>query len=1277
MNKKRLSILLAFCLLLGCVPVLTPVAVAAASEPVGLDYSLPFGNTISAGASHMVAIKEDGSLWTWGHNTHNELGVGASEEPVRAPVQVPVDHVVSVSASDFTTSALTADGELWNWGGHDANGKLGREAEGDDVPPGKVMDGVTQISSGNSHSAAVTQDGTMWVWGANRMGQLGNGRKGGKLFEGLLVSYTYEPLPVKVMEHVRMAVAGGDQTFAVLNDGSLWAWGSNDRGQLGNMAPGETDESLLGITVHETIEYKEEMDITDADGAVWHIKPHTEEATYICQPSPIKVMEDVEKVDTDYYTIILKTDGSVWTCGKRSSLGGSGYAPEHMLDGAVDVATGGGAFAVIKEDGSLWTWGMNDSGQLGRKYNLMANQKPAKVLDDVVAVTVGNACMAALKSDGSLWAWGSNYLGQLGVDTSEVENKWNCVDTPVKVMDGVALPARTQTTDVNGLPAAADSASRSAIPAAAGSSFRSAMPGATGGSGGMQIPSNAVYVNGNAYMGYTAPYTWEEAEAYCESLGGHLATLATQDELRYLRFSKGTMLVGGRRDRATGRWYWITGEPTTLQATSDPSLDCLCLEPDGSWAAAGGAYRAVGFICEWETNRTASYHVYFDPNGGMVGTASKQVANGQFYGALPVPARQGYGFTGWYTNRTGGGTPVTANTLVSLTGNQTLYAGWTNSKGGPTVYDVSYSFSNSQQDFGYPNGYKLPLSRFTDMYGNSQQVWDLYNRTKPWGGSCFGMSASATWLYMMNDRVPRSQLNLNSLMNLDNSGRLYTLRELIDMMHLIQCSNSYQRARDKNDNNYTALVQAVLNFHNTGSQPVFISFWNLPGGSPQQAGHAVLGLDVLRDMANKKDVIQIYDPNRPLNPNRWIDLYWSTPGNYTGWYYHMNDNENWGTWYGNGDITFATYSDTMTVWNNRGRETALTADTLWVSCANASVYDYAGNLAATIRGGQVTSNRTDIFQAIDPVESGNGSTTGEGVTLWVPAEYFTVVNEDKNVQELSVTVAGTDSSMTVSTSSDRVMVYANEDADASVAVVSGKDENYEMVLSSSGEEDVRLSGTTKEDVPTCFARMSGELSGMGVGDSAKLTVDGKAESTDRVTKTTAVSIVTSTVPSDISSVFPDVPRDASYAPAVQWAYDGSITNGTGLGFFTPERTCTRAEALTFLWRAMGCPASSTSVQSFADVQEGDYFYEAVLWAAGTGTTFGTGADRFSPDRTCTDEEFLTFLWRALDKPGERTDFAGYGDAVEWAQEQGLLQDTDTQPLCLRRDAVTFLYRALA
>lgn len=1272
MKKKLLSILLAVCLLLGFVPGLTPAAAAAEPEPVALEYTLPYGDTISAGSSHIVVIKEDGTLWGWGNNVSNELGVGALAEPVLTPMQIPVDNVVSVRADDFTTAVLKSNGELWNWGSHDANGKLGREAEGDNIGPGKVMDNVVQLSSGASHSVAVTRDGTMWVWGSNDDGQLGNGGKDtGFSFDSLSGEYSYEPLPVRVLEDVRMPAAGGGQTFAILNDGSLWAWGANDRGQLCNMAPGEEDASLLGVKTTRTYEVKEEMDIVDADGTVWHIHPGIKESTHIYQPTPIKVMENVEKVATDFYTIVLKTDGSVWTCG---SLGKDIYSPEHVLDGAVDVAVGGGAFAAIKEDGSLWTWGQNAIGQLGRGSCSLTEWEPAKVMDDVVSVTVGNEFMAALKSDGSLWAWGTNYLGQLGVGNEDERLSESSLGIkysaePIQVMDGVALPGRAGELGAAELPSAGETTADRAGTTSVYSSVRAA---ANTGAGAvrMQIPSNAFYINGNAFCGYNCSgYTWEEAEAYCESLGGHLATLATYYE-EGLYFTSGAMFLGARRNPSTGQFYWITGEPSNIGSSTNPACNYLMVESDGSLVGTTNNYPAQGFICEWETRRMpgAVYTVYFNPAGGTVSTDRKQVTNGKTYGTLPTPTRPGYTFAGWSVSDSDSSTLVNANTTVSLSGDRVLYALWSDGKGGPEIGDVSYSFGNNNGVFGYSSNYRIPLERYTYLFGDSMSTKRLYDSVGYWDGNCFGMVTSSTLLYMGGNWQPSPQLQLTGTMTLDSSGKSYTLKEYIEIMQVLQYSADHQRVENKNTNAYTNLVSAVVNFENTGAQPVFIGIYG------PTSGHELLGLGASRDTANKRDLIHVYDPNFPLDNNRYLYIYWNDAGYYTGWYYHLNDKKDWGSSYG-GDLDFSTYTDVLSVWGNRGSQAALNASIMSVSTSNASIYDYDGNLAATIRDGEITSNRADLFAFKNPI-SGSANGTENGVSLWVPTEYFTVVNEDENAGELSVTVTGRNSSVAVSTSADRATVYTDSDSGSHVALVNGKGEHYEMVFTSGGAEEVRLTGTVKEDTPTCFARLSGELSGMGVG-GAELSVEGKAASLDQVAQTTAVSIVTSTAPSAISSVFPDVPRDAGYAPAVQWAYDNSITGGTELGFFSPERTCTRAEALTFLWRALGCPVSTASVQPFADVQESDYFYEAAVWAAGSGVALGTDAAHFSPSLTCTDEQFLTFLWRALDKPGQRTGFAGYDNAVEWAREQGLLQDTDSQPPCLRRDAVTFLYRALA
>ena len=169
-----------------------------------------------------------------------------------------------------------------------------------------------------------------------------------------------------------------------------------------------------------------------------------------------------------------------------------------------------------------------------------------------------------------------------------------------------------------------------------------------------------------------------------------------------------------------------------------------------------------------------------------------------------------------------------------------------------------------------------------------------------------------------------------------------------------------------------------------------------------------------------------------------------------------------------------------------------------------------------------------------------------------------------------------------------------------------------------------------------------------------------------------------------SRTFTDVPVAAYYADAVDWAYTEGITVGTGDGStFSPEASVTRAQAVTFLWRASGEPEPETEAVSFTDVDESAYYFKAVRWAVEQGITVGTGDGRnFSPDDSVTAEQMITFQWRAAGKPGATEAPAEYyDDAVAWAGENALLEGT-AQPFtvgadCPRADVVTYLYRAMA
>ena len=172
-----------------------------------------------------------------------------------------------------------------------------------------------------------------------------------------------------------------------------------------------------------------------------------------------------------------------------------------------------------------------------------------------------------------------------------------------------------------------------------------------------------------------------------------------------------------------------------------------------------------------------------------------------------------------------------------------------------------------------------------------------------------------------------------------------------------------------------------------------------------------------------------------------------------------------------------------------------------------------------------------------------------------------------------------------------------------------------------------------------------------------------------------------------TGVFVDVPEGSYYEEAVNWAVDKGITTGTDATHFSPDGICTRAQAVTFLWRAAGSPAAKSSAMPFADVKAGSYYYDAVLWAVENGITKGTSDTTFSPNATCTRAQIVAFLWRSEKSPaaGSRNPFADvkssayYADAVLWAVKEDITKGTTSTTFspdadCTRAQIVTFLWR---
>ena len=172
-----------------------------------------------------------------------------------------------------------------------------------------------------------------------------------------------------------------------------------------------------------------------------------------------------------------------------------------------------------------------------------------------------------------------------------------------------------------------------------------------------------------------------------------------------------------------------------------------------------------------------------------------------------------------------------------------------------------------------------------------------------------------------------------------------------------------------------------------------------------------------------------------------------------------------------------------------------------------------------------------------------------------------------------------------------------------------------------------------------------------------------------------------------AGVFVDVATGSYYEDAVDWAVENGITQGTDDTHFAPDGICTRAQAVTFLWRAAGSPAPRSRTVPFTDVPAGSYYYDAVLWAVENGIAKGTSDTTFSPNMTCSRAQIVTFLWRSEKSPaaGTANPFADvkstayYADAVLWAVKEDISKGTTNTTFspdadCTRAQIVTFLWR---
>lgn len=289
--------------------------------------------------------------------------------------------------------------------------------------------GVLSLSANNY--AVIKADGSLWMWGSNGSGQLGNGTT--------VSSY----VPIKVMDDVKAVDIGDNFCAAIKADGSLWMWGNNSYGQLGN---GITDNSTIPVKIMDNVKAVDVHLSNSAaiknDGSLWMWGDNSHgqlgNGTTTDSTIPVKILDNVKAV---YNRVCpqaaIKTDGSLWMWGGGYIGNGStgeyhntsSTIPIKIMDDVKTIAVDDNT-AAIKTDGSLWMWGPSFYGSSGSAV-------PVKMMDNVKMVNTvndGYNHSAAIKTDGSLWMWGNNDSGQLGNGTREDSNIPIIIMNDVKTM---------------------------------------------------------------------------------------------------------------------------------------------------------------------------------------------------------------------------------------------------------------------------------------------------------------------------------------------------------------------------------------------------------------------------------------------------------------------------------------------------------------------------------------------------------------------------------------------------------------------------------------------------------------------------------------------------------------------------------------------------------------------------------------------------------------------------------------------------------------------------
>ncbi len=386
--------------------------------------------TVEVGDQHACATKSDGTLWCWGNNADYQVGIGNNVTPQMSPIQVGVATTwASVSAGSSHTCGTQTDGTLWCWGRNN-NGQAGvGNYATRQFTPAQVGVATTwaTVGAGSAFTCATrTGGGTLWCWGVNTNGQLGAGN----------TTQTNVPGQVGALSTWAAVGAGGlGHTCAPKADGTLWCWGQNTYGQLGD---GATRATSTRVQVGAATSWTSAGSGTShacgvlAAGTLWcwgqnnygQLGVGSTATKYV--PTQVAGTTWATVAVGTIFTCATKTDGSLWCWGYDGDgqLGIGIVAIQTspvrvgLLNTWTQASAGAGGTCATRTDHTLWCWGLNNVGQVGIGNVVTPQGTPVQVGAAVTnwdTVTVGYSHTCATRTDHTLWCWGDNTGGQVGI----------------------------------------------------------------------------------------------------------------------------------------------------------------------------------------------------------------------------------------------------------------------------------------------------------------------------------------------------------------------------------------------------------------------------------------------------------------------------------------------------------------------------------------------------------------------------------------------------------------------------------------------------------------------------------------------------------------------------------------------------------------------------------------------------------------------------------------------------------------------------------------------